>query len=1023
LRANRFALTLIFLPLFAGALSGQALFNKPVKVLGDPKFIGTAGNSLLFDSTGPNWVEGRELNNPLGVAVDTSVSPPIVYIADTGNNRVLAYQYATQLTAGSLADLVLGQPDRFTNLAQGPNFCSGCGNLSTGLRSPTGLAVDGAGNLYVADSSDNRILRYPKPFSQSPGLQFPDLIIGQTSFSGFNPNTGGVKAGTLFLSGGVFARTGLTFDSAGNLWVADTGNNRILRFPASVLTANNNGPSADTVIGQADFVSSKAATSQTSLSGLTNPTSVSFDSAGNMLVSDSLARVVVYPPASATNATAIRIIGIATPPSNQPGAVNVGYVTSAIATGNNIIVVDNGFNRVLSYPPVASFPPSTTQFSPSANSLIGQTSFSDSMPNQGGQPSASTLFGPVDVAASANELFVVDSANNRILVYPLNTVGPVPTATRVIGQLDFPYNAANLVAGNEFFTAGSLASASGSAILDLSATPPHLYVADTYNNRVLGFNNFTTAVNGQKADIVIGQPDLLHTTVNYPSNVATTPNAQGLHGPSGLAVDSAGNLYVADTFNSRILRFPTPFAPGITAPETADLVIGQENFTSVVTDPTALTMSAPISLAFTQAGEDTTMANSGYLVASDAGQNRVLLFKKPFSNGMGASLELGQPNFTSASVSAGTTGFSSPRGVAVDPLDRILVADAGNARVAVFDVVQNLANGQAPSFFLTTGLSTPIAVGMAQSGQFWVADPGQGALFHYKSVDQLPISNYASDATQRAVSPRSAFVDSFNNLLVADGINRIVYFAPGLGVVNASNYISGRALAPGAFAAIFPAVAKNILAGGTASASSLPLPTTLAGTQVLVNGIPSALFFVSPGQINLPFSLSLPMGGTVDLQVVAPATGQVYGGAEVSLSSASPGLFTTGGTGTGQVAALNQDFSINSATNPQVRGGVISLFGTGQGFVANAPPDGQASTGLVPTALHPQILLGGAFVPDANIQYSGLAPTLVGVWQINFQVPTTVTAGNNVPIVVLMNSIPSNNPSTPGQISTTIALK
>ena len=130
-----------------------------------------------------------------------------------------------------------------------------------------------------------------------------------------------------------------------------------------------------------------------------------------------------------------------------------------------------------------------------------------------------------------------------------------------------------------------------------------------------------------------------------------------------------------------------------------------------------------------------------------------------------------------------------------------------------------------------------------------------------------------------------------------------------------------------------------------------------------------------------------------------------------------------GATGTGQVAALNQDNSINSATNPQVRGGFISLFGTGQGFVANAPPDGQASTGLVPTALHPQILLGGAFVPDANIQYSGLAPDLVGVWQINFQVPTTVTAGNNVPIVVLMNSIPSNNPSTPGQISTTIALK
>jgi uncharacterized protein (TIGR03437 family) len=314
---------------------------------------------------------------------------------------------------------------------------------------------------------------------------------------------------------------------------------------------------------------------------------------------------------------------------------------------------------------------------------------------------------------------------------------------------------------------------------------------------------------------------------------------------------------------------------------------------------------------------------------------------------------------------------------------------------------------------------------MAQTGKFWVADGGQNQLLHYTSVDQLPIANYASDAAQRAVSPRSAFVDAFGNLLAADGINRILYFAPGLGVVNAANYISGRALAPGTFAAIFPAAGTtDILASGTASAASFPLPTTLAGTQVIVNGNASALFFASPGQINLPLSMSLPAGGTVDLQVVAPATGQIYGGAEVSLSSASPGFFTTGGTGTGQVAAINQiDGSVNSATNPVVRGDYIELFGTGQGIVANAPPDGQAATGPVPTAVDPQILLGGAYVPSANIQYSGLAPTLVGVWQINFQVPTTVTAGNSVPIVVIMNSIPSDNPSVPGQISTTIALK
>jgi uncharacterized protein (TIGR03437 family) len=1026
LRAPYFALKLGLFLLIAGALAGQALFVKPVKVLGDPNFIGTAANPLLTDSTGPNVVEGREVNQPLGIALDTSVSPPIVYIADTGNNRVLGFQYSTQLTAGATADLILGQPDRFTNLAEGPQT-----SLSTGLRAPTGLAVDGAGNLYVADSGNNRILRYAKPFAQPAGYQFPDLIIGQTSFTVGTGNSGGVKATTLLLSGGSFIpRTGIAFDSAGNLWVTDTGNNRVLRFPVSVLVPNQNAPSADTVIGQADLVSSVAPTVRITKTGLLHPTGVALDSAGNMLVADALARVVVYATGGlTTNATASRILGVALPTSSQPNpppvsAIAVGSATSVIATTSNVIVADTENNRVLVYPPVSQWPVESSQFSPSASAVIGQSSFANSTANQGGQPSSSTLSSPVDIAASGGEVYVADSGNHRVLVFPLTPAGPFTAASRVIGQLDFPYNAPNLVEGNEFFTAGQLTSASGSAVLDLSVTPPYLYVADTQNNRILGFKDFTHAVTGQKADLVIGQPDFLHTTANYPSNVLTTPNPQGLNGPSSLVLDSAGNLYVADTFNSRILRFPAPFASGTKSLESADLVIGQPDFASVVPDVTAHTMSAPISLAFTKDGANAAVTSSGYLLAADANHNRVLLFPKPFSNGMNASLLIGQPNFTSMASASLPASLSAPRGLAVDPEDRILVADTGNARVQVFGAVQSLPAFLPEPSFTLTGMNSPVAIGMAQSGQFWVADAGQSQLLHFPSIDQLPIANYKSDASQSVISPRSAFVDPFNNLLVADGINRILYFAPGLAVVNAANYIPGRPLAPGAFAAIFPVVSSNIIAAGTGTAGSFPLSTTIADTQVLVNNNPSPLFFVSPGQINLPLSMSLPTGGTVSLEILGASTGQIYGGAEVAMSSASPGLFTIGGTGTGQVAAINvTDGTVNSATNPVVRGSYISLFGTGQGFVANAPPDGQSSPGAVPTAVHPQILLGSgataAYVPDANIQYSGLAPTLAGVWQINFQVPSTATAGNNVPITVLMNSIPSNNAT----ITTTISVK
>ena len=461
---------------------------------------------------------------------------------------------------------------------------------------------------------------------------------------------------------------------------------------------------------------------------------------------------------------------------------NTGFATAlaVYATANNVFVSDAGNNRVLVYPPISTLTISRSQISPPATAVIGQALFTTGTLN-GGNPQASstTLNQPVDIAASSSELFITDSWNNRVLVFPLSASGPSTTASRVIGQLDFPYLAPNLVEGKEFDLSGSTSSASGSAILDYSSTPPHLYVSDTLNNRILGFNDFTHMQNGQAADIVIGQPDLFRVEINYPTNDPTMPNQQGLHGPSSLAVDSAGNLYVADTFNARILRFPTPFSPpsGSTVLESADLVLGQRDFVSAVTDPTPQTMSAPISLAFTQNGANAAMA-TGMLLAVDAAQNRVLGFSKPFSNGMSASLLLGQSSYYLTASTTTPSGLSSPRAVALDPQDRVLVADAGNQRVQVFDQAENLSVGAAASISLTTGFTQPVAIGVGSDGQFWVADNAQGVnhLLHFPSVEVLPTVNYASNGTLQAVSPRSAFVDQYNNLLVADGINRVRLF-------------------------------------------------------------------------------------------------------------------------------------------------------------------------------------------------------------------------------------------------------
>ena len=494
--SKRISLSLTLALVFSWSLSAQALYRKPLKVLGDPQFVGTASNPTQITTNGPNWVEGREFSLPFGVALDTSVTPPNVYISDAGNNRVLCFQYATQLKAGAVADVVIGQVDKYANLPSTQN-----GRPTTGLNLPSGLACDSFGNLYIADTANNRIVRYPRPVSQPAGQQFPDLVIGQTSFSGRSANANGLTASSLSLAGTTVSRAGLAFDAQGNLWVADTGNNRVLRYPASALKANQNGPSADLVVGQNDFTSRTApVNSQNTKTALISPQGIAFDPAGRLLVTDAAARVVVYPAGVASGGVASRIIGLDPSLQTVGGTTQIalapGTSFGVTATAGGIVVADTGNNRLMVFPPFDSWPVESAQLSPSASTVIGQSSYTVKKANQGnGDASASSFNTPVDVAVGGNELYVVDGQNNRVLVFPVSPSGVSGAATRVIGQLDFPYTGVDLVEGREFniFSTGG---ANGSAVLDQSSNPPHLYVADSQNNRILGFKDFISLQNG-----------------------------------------------------------------------------------------------------------------------------------------------------------------------------------------------------------------------------------------------------------------------------------------------------------------------------------------------------------------------------------------------------------------------------------------------------------------------------------------------------------------------------------------------
>ncbi|MDQ6677080.1 MAG: NHL repeat-containing protein, partial [Acidobacteriota bacterium] len=551
-----------FLYSFSACFAQIQLNPSPTRVVGQDTLTQGA----------PNLVEGREFNSPQGVALDLSQNPPILYVADTGNNRVLGFRNAQGAGNGQKADLVIGQVDFLTTGAQGPPRQGGGQFRSTGLTAPVGLAVDAAGNLYVVDAGNNRILRFPKPFSQTNLA--PDLVIGQTGLNGFAPNPNGASATTLALTSGsnIFQAYIALDPRTGDLFAADPGNNRVLRYPAALLGSNaKNGPAADLVLGQLDFATTTRNTDPNSVNGFAAPTGLAFDQSGHLFVSESQAgvrsRVLVYTNPSRSGQPATRIIGVV--PSNvnpQPLPVSeqqfAGSVSGLFSINNGLGVADTFNNRLLVFRPVDAF--SSDVLSQRAQLVVGQPDFSSSALNQGfPEAGADRLFGPTAAAASGTELYVADTNNNRVLVLPYSG-SAVGSATRVFGQDQFNFNAPNLVEGKEFrFQSGGQGSPEAGIVADLTSNPPHLYVSDTFNHRVLGYKDLRTIKAGDRADIVIGQPDFSHTVLNYPSGDVNVPTASSLFLPTGLTLDPAGNLYVADSGNGRVLRFANPF----TAPQ------------------------------------------------------------------------------------------------------------------------------------------------------------------------------------------------------------------------------------------------------------------------------------------------------------------------------------------------------------------------------------------------------------------------------------------------------------------------
>jgi uncharacterized protein (TIGR03437 family) len=207
------------------------------------------------------------------------------------------------------------------------------------------------------------------------------------------------------------------------------------------------------------------------------------------------------------------------------------------------------------------------------------------------------------------------------------------------------------------------------------------------------------------------------------------------------------------------------------------------------------------------------------------------------------------------------------------------------------------------------------------------------------------------------------------------------------GVVNAASSAPFTAgVAPGDFISLY----GTNLAPGIAKAYTAPYPTTagLDGVQVTVNGLPAPVQFVSPGQISaiVPYAV-----GSSIARIQVNNNGVLSNVVTEFVNLTAPGVFTVPPGGVGYGAVLHGDYTLVTAQSPAQVGETVAIYLTGLGGVNPMVPDGSLGV-FSQTNNTIYVYIGGV---EATVGYSGLAPQLAGLYQINVTVPSGVTAGDN----------------------------
>jgi uncharacterized protein (TIGR03437 family) len=959
--------------------------------------------------------------NPAGIAFDGSN----IWVANEGDNTVTKLLASTGAPAGAypVGSTPVGIAFDGTNIWV-TNFAD---NTVTELRASTGASVatytvgsepygiaSVGGNIWLTNEGDNSITKI-SPLASQTAPPAPQTI----SF----PPLSGIKLGSGPIALSAAASSGLTVVFASNSPSVCTVSGvtvTLLAAGTCSITASQSGNSVyapATPVTQTFPVSS--ATAPPVITGLSPAAAAAggpaftltvggtgFSSGAAVQWNGSALSTTFVSPTQLTASVPAGLIA-------NPGAASI-TVFAAGATPSSSLAFTINAVAIASLSPNAASPGS-----PSFSLVVNGTGFVlTSTVQWNGASLATSFFDSAQLIAAVPASLVASPGTASITVVNPGGSTTSPATFSINGLNIAGLNPASAVAGGPAFTLSATGTgfAPGSSVVWNGTALTTTFVSSTQLTAAVPAS---LIANAGAASVTVGSGAAASNSLAFPINALTLKTLSPAAGTAGgpafvLALNGAG------------------FVSGSTV---------QWN-------------GSPLTTTFVNAGQLQAAVPAGLVASSGAATVGVAIPQGPASNSLSFPIAAAKLTITTASLPSGTVGaayaqnltasggtppynnwiFGSgalPPGLTLDASAGTIAGIPGSAAGSPYNVgvlVKDITGAVAAAKNLSIAVNQPSAlaivtanplhpgtVGVPYSQSFeatsgtapyvnWsiaAGTPPPGTTF--SQVSSGSVDSALLSGTPAASGPFSFTVQVTDSVGAAASIPFSLNIAPAntitiysSGIVNSASYLGG-SVAPGELVTIFGTGMGPVALASLQLDNAGNVATTLAGVQVLFDGRPAPLIYVSSTQLGavVPYEVS----GQTSTQVQVTWQGQTSNTITVPVVHAAPGIYTLNASGSGGGAVLNVDGTVNSATNPAAPGSYVFVYATGEG--QTNPPGLDGALNGFPAPVPSQIVTATIGGIDAYVEYAGgVAGLVAGVIQVNLQIPQGVTPGNNVPLLI-----------------------